>query len=139
MVELALSLTQTETLLESNMLGTLIMSYVFLLLIIFVSFLNVYSIDKYEFRNNKQTCLEFKYNMFFIITYSKEKHIISKKTFILELIGYLLSILSIIIFICSFQQEVTMAFILLGIIALLVIAFGCTTGSIYGKIKQQHR
>jgi len=118
------------------MLGALIASYLFLLSIIFVSFLNIYSIDKYEFLNNKQKCFEFKYNMFFIIAYSKEKHIISKKTFILELIGYLLSIVSITMFICSFKQEVTISFISLGIIALLVIAFGCTTGSIYGKIKK---
>ena len=43
MVELVSILTQTETLLESNMLGTLIASYIFLFVLLFVSFLNIYS------------------------------------------------------------------------------------------------
>ena len=54
MVDLAHNLIQTEILLESSMLGTLIASYLFLLLVIFVSFLNIYSVDKFEFLNNQQ-------------------------------------------------------------------------------------
>ena len=54
MVDLAHNLTQTEILLESSMLGTLIASYLFLLLVIFVSFVNIYSVDKFEFLNNQQ-------------------------------------------------------------------------------------
>lgn len=136
MVDLVHSLIQTETLLESDMLGTLVASYLFLLIILFVSFLNVYSVDKYEFLYNKQKCFDFKHNMFFIIMYSKEKHVVSKKTFILELIGYLLLILSIVVFICSLKQDVTTACVLLGIVTLLIMSFGCVTGSIYGKIKK---
>ena len=136
MVDLALNLIQTEILLESSMLGTLIASYLFLLLVIFVSFLNIYSIDKFEFLNNQQKCLEFKHKLFFVIMYSKEKHIVSKKTFILELIGYLIAIASIIVFICSLKQDVTTAFILLAIVALVIFTFGCITGGMYGKIKK---
>lgn len=136
MVDLAHNLIQTEILLESSMLGTLIASYLFLLLVIFVSFLNIYSVDKFEFLNNKQKCLEFKHKLFFVIMYSKEKHIVSKKTFISELIGYLIVIASIIVFICSLKQDVTTAFILLAIVALVIFTFGCITGGMYRKIKK---
>ena len=136
MVDLAHNLIQTEILLESSMLGALIASYLFLLLIIFVSFLNIYSVDKFEFLNNQQKCLEFKHKLFFVIMYSKEKHIVSKKTFISELIGYLIVIASIIVFICSLKQDVTTAFILLAIVALVIFTFGCITGGMYIKIKK---
>lgn len=136
MVYLAHNLIQKEILLESSMLGTLIASYLFLWLVIFVSFLNIYSIDKFEFLNNQQKCLEFKHKLFFVIMYSKEKHIVSKKTFILELIGYSIVIASIIVFICSLKQVVTTAFILLAIVALVIFTFGCITGGMYGKIKK---
>ena len=68
--------------------------------------------------------------------YSKEKHIVSKKTFISELIGYLIVIASIIVFICSLKQDVTTAFILLAIVALVIFTFGCITGGMYRKIKK---
>ena len=136
MVDLAHNLIQTEILLESSMFGTLIASYLFLLSVIFVSFLNIYSVDKFEFLNNQQNCLEFKHKLFFVIMYSKEKHIVSKKTFISELAGYLISITSIIVFVCSLKQNVTTAFILLGIVALVTFTFGCITGGMYGKIKK---
>ena len=134
MVDLVHNLTQTEILLESSMFGTLIASYLFLLWIIFVSFLNIYSVDKFEFLNNQQKCLEFKHKLFFVIMYSKEKHIVSKKTFISELIGYLIVIASIIVFICSLKQDVRTAFILLTIVALVIFIFGCITGEMYRKI-----
>ena len=136
MVDLVHILTQTEILLESSMLGTLIASYLFLLLVIFVSFLNIYSVDKFEFLNNQQNCFEFKHKLFFVIMYSKEKHIVSKKTFISELLGYLIVIASIIVFICSLKQDVTTAFILLAIVALVIFTFGCITGGMYRKIKK---
>lgn len=136
MEDLAHNLIQTEILLESSMLGTLIASYLFLLLVIFVSFLNIHSVDKFEFLNNQQKCLEFKHKLFFVIMYSKEKHIVSKKTFISELIGYLIVIASIIVFICSLKQDVTIAFILLAIVALVIFTFGCITGGMYRKIKK---
>lgn len=137
MAELVRILTPMVILLESDMLGVLIASYLFLLLILFVSFVNVYSVDKFEFLNNKQKCFEFKHDMFFIIMYSKEKHIVSKKTFILELIGYLLLVVSIAVFIGSIRQEITTACILLAVIALLILSFGWVTGSMYGRIKNK--
>ena len=82
MVELANSLIPMEILWGSNMLGTLIGSYIFLHVVIFVSFMNIFSVDKYEFLNNMQNCIKLKHKLFFIIIYSKEKHIVSKKTLI---------------------------------------------------------
>ena len=49
MVELANIAILTETLLDSNMLGTLLGAYFFLYLLHFVSFMNIYSVDKYEY------------------------------------------------------------------------------------------
>lgn len=134
MVELVLSITQTEILWESDMLGILIAAYFFLLICLFVGFLNIYSVDKYEFAMQKQVCVKFKHRVFFIISYSKDKHIISKKTLIMEIIGYILSLVSIIICIVSFGLNVSVAFVLLGVMAALDLAFATITGFMYSKI-----
>ena len=47
-------LTQTEILLNSDMLGAVIAYYLSLLGVLFVSFLNIYSVDEYEYLYNKQ-------------------------------------------------------------------------------------
>ena len=138
MLDLAQVLTQTEILLDSDMLGTIIASYFFLSLILIVSFLNICSVDEYEFLNNKQkSFFEFKHKLFFIITYSKEKHIISKKTFITEVIGYCLFILSVIMFVISLYKDVTKAIILLGILAAFIFTFGCITGHMVRQSTKQ--
>ena len=136
MEESAHTLIQTETLLASDMFPIFVALHIFLLIVLFVSFLNIYCIDKYEFLNNKQKCFEFKFNMFFIVMYSKVKQIVSKKTFILEIIGYLLLIISVISFIYSTNQEVTTAFICLGIVTLLIFIFGCVTGFFYNRMSK---
>lgn len=136
MVELARNIIQTEILLESSIFRTFIAAYLFLFLLIFVSFLNIYSVDEFEFLNNQQKCLEFKYKLFFIIMYSKEKHIVSKKTLISELIGYLITITLIILFIYSIKQDVDKALILLGINFLIVYIFGWITGGMYHKMRK---
>jgi hypothetical protein len=108
-----------------------------MLMLIYYAFLTIYSTDEYEFLHNEQKCWEFKHRMFFIIMKSKEKHIVSKKTFILELIGYLIFILTITVFICSLKQTVTVAIILLAFVAIIIITFGCITGCMYRKIKKR--
>ena len=121
MLDLAQVLTQTEILLDSDILGTFIGFYIFLLIVLFVSFLNICSVDEYEFLNNKQkSFFEFKHKLFFIITYSKEKHIISKKTFITEIICYCLFILSVIMFVISLYKDIIISFILLGILSVFI-------------------
>lgn len=105
-------LTQTEILLNSDMLGAVIAYYLSLLGILFVSFLNIYSVDEYEYLYNKQkSFFEFKHKLFFIIMYSKEKHIIFKKTFITEIIGYCSFVLSVFIFVLSLYKDVITALI----------------------------
>lgn len=137
MDELTRTTVPTEKLLVSDMLGTLIISYVFLILLLFVAFLNIFEIDRYEFINNRQSCFEVKHKLPFIIMYSPNKYFISKKTFVLELIGYLilLSLISVAVISILFLG-VDPAFILLGIFTLIVCVFGCITGSMYRKTTQ---
>ena len=136
MVESNNLLTATEILLESDILRTIITAYIFLYPILVLSFLNIYSVDKREFLNHTQNCIYFKRKMFFVITYSKEKRIVSKKTFIMELIGYFLSLAIIAVLLCSLKQTVKTACILLGVVYLVVFAFGCVTGWTYWKTKK---
>ena len=138
MLELVQLLTQTEILLDSDILGTFIGFYFYLLIVLIVSFLNICSVDEYEFLNNKQkSFFEFKHKLFFIITYSKEKHIISKKTFITEVIGYCLFVLSVIIFVISLYKDIIIAFILLGILSVFIFTFGCITGHMNQQTTKQ--
>ena len=139
MVELARFLTQTEILVHSDMLGTLILYYLYLLIVLFVSFINIYSVDEYEFLHNEQKCWKYKHRMFFIIMKSKEKHIVSKKTFILELIGYLIFILTITVFICSLKQTYTTALILAVIEFSIITVFACVTDTVYKKIPSRQK
>lgn len=138
MLEQAQLLTQTEILLDSDILGTFIGFYFYLLIVLIVSFLNICSVDKFEFLYNKQkSFFEFKHKLFFIIMYSKEKHIISKKTFITEVIGYCLFILSVIMFVISLYKDIIISFILLGILAVFIFTFGCITGHMNQQTTKQ--
>ena len=137
MVELVSIVILAETLLESNMLGTLIAAYIFLIPMIVVTFLNIYSVDKYEYLSYKQKCIQLKHKLFFIIMYSKNKKILSKKTLLLELIGYFLFLLSIASFAFSlFNQDTNTALVLLGINYLTVLTFALVMGNMYHKIKK---
>ena len=136
MVDLAMFLTRTVTSLESDMFGALICSYCFLGFILLVSFVNIYSVDKYEFLHNMQSCFDIKYKLPFIIQYSKNKHVISVKTFRMELIGYAVLLLVIALFCVSLFLGTDLALILLGISSLIVLIFGCVTGWQYRKTKE---
>lgn len=127
---------QTEILLHSNMLGPIILVYLFLLLIAIVSFVNIYSVDKIEFLYNEQRCLECKHPLFFIIMYSKNKRIISIKTFVLELIGYFLLIITITAFCVSLYICVNAGLIIMCIVTLINIVFGCITAGFFRKAKK---
>ncbi len=127
---------QTEILLHSNLLGPIILVYLFLLLITIVSFVNIYSVDKLEFLYNEQKCLECKHQLFFIIMYSKNKRIISIKTFVLELIGYFLLIITITAFCVSLYICVKAGLIIMCIVTLINIVFGCITAGFFRKAKK---
>lgn len=137
MVELANILTQKAILLESDMIGTLIVCYMYLCLVLFVSFVNIYAVDKYEFLNNIQKCIEFKRKVFFVIHYSKHKYIVSLKTFVMELIGYILVVTMMVSFLLSLNINASVSFILVAVLALIILAFGCFTGSMYRKTKHK--
>ncbi len=135
MAELALSLTQMEILLDSDMTGAFIYAYLFFLFVVFVGFLNIYSLDKYECIHNQQKCFNFKHRVFFIISYSKDQPVVSKKTFFMELFGYIVALATIAMCIVSLWLEINTAFVLLGITAALDYTFGITTGIMSRKIK----
>ena len=137
MVGLVKFLTHTEILLESNTLGLLIACYVFLFSILFVSFVNIYSVDKYEFLNNMQNCIEFKKKVFFIVHYSKHRYVVSLKTFILEAIGYALAISIIIGLLFSLKLEISYSLVLVAVLAFIILVFGCITGAMYRKAKNR--
>ena len=60
-------ITFANILSETDILGTVIAAYLFLLPFIVVTFLNIYSVDKYEYLNYKQHIIEFKHKLFFLL------------------------------------------------------------------------
>lgn len=137
MVELANFLTQKVPSSESDLLGSLICSYFFLGFILFVSFVNIYSVDKYEFLHNTQSCFDVKRKLPFIIQYSKNKYVISRKTFRMELIGYSVLLVMIVLLCVSLFVSPKTAVVLLGVSSLIVLIFGCITGDQYRKTKKK--
>lgn len=137
MAESATLTTLKEILLDSDMLGTIVLGYVYLLMVMLVAFLNIHSFDKYKFlfERDLQTYFIFKRNLPFIVTYSKDKHIIAKKTFALNVVGYCLSFGSIACCICSIAFQVNTAIILLAFWASAILIFGCVTGYLYRKTR----
>ncbi len=132
------ALTQTEILLESDMLGTLIGSYLFLFYVLFVAFVNIHSIDKYEFLGEKQTLLTFKRKLIFVINYSKNKRVISKKTLLLEIIAYSIVLVVFTIFVVSLFLWVTLAVVLLVVSAVVVFAHGIVMSELSEKAKKTY-
>lgn len=98
--------------------------------------LNVYSTDKIEFLSNQQKCVEFKHRLFFVVNYSKEKRIVSKKTLVLEICGYAAIIVNIAAFVCSLWLRVAVAFVVLCVVSALDFAFGFSTGVVLYKAKR---
>lgn len=133
MGESASNLIQSDVLWASNMLGVLVMIYVSLFLFLFVSFINIYSIDEYEFKNNLQSCWEFKKKPPFIIMFSKHKTIISKKTFVLEILGYSIALIACVFLMASLFVTVNVAFCMLIFPASAVLAFAIVVGTLYHK------
>ena len=124
---------QPGTLLESDLLGVAAMLYFLCALFVFVSFINIYSMDEYEFKHNLQSCYEFKRKIPFIIMHSKCKNIISKKTFILEILGFILAILLVVSFIISLWLSLNFSFLLVGICYFIVCFFAVFVACLYRK------
>ncbi len=96
--------------------------YFFTFYSLIVAFVNIYAMDKREFLYNKQKCIDFKHKMFFIIQESKNKYVISKKTFVLELISYLLLIIFLGLGISSlfFDEKISLIITLINFFVSLI-------------------
>ena len=133
MVDLVLSSIQMETLLDSDVLGATICVYLYLMFLLVASFINIYEVDEFEYRNNVQNCFWFKKRMFFIIQKSKRKDIVSKKTFFLEIIGYATWLFILVSFVVTLWENLTTSFIVLGVCIVIVLTFASTTAIIRNK------
>ena len=71
MVDLVICSTQTEKLLDSDIFGATICVYLYLMFLLVVSFIKIYEVDEFEYRNNAQNCFWFKKRMFFITRHPK--------------------------------------------------------------------
>ena len=139
MAEQANTLTRTEILLESDMLGVLIGYYLYLFAILFVTFVNIFSIDKYELLCEKQTFFNFKRKLFFIINYSKDKKAVSKKTFILEMVSWSVVLISLGLLIVSLFFTVTQAFVMLTVSTIIVFTHGSIIAYLFRKAKKMYQ
>ena len=107
----------------------------FIASILFIIFLKIIMIDEICFKNNLYTKhFTFKHRMFFIFQFDKKhKNIVSRRTFILEIIWYLLIFINIISCICSLFMNFTTAVIVLVINATITISFAMVTSTIHTK------
>lgn len=132
-------LTKIAPLSELEIIKYLITGILVLLSCYIGIFINIYCVDKIEFLYNEQTFFEFKFNMRFIITYSKNKKIISKKTFILELIGYVIVLYSIITFVISLCLKNFVSLVVFSISYVAAIIFLFITSVFFNTAKRKHR
>ena len=106
-------------------------------LFLFGTFINIYSIDEYEYKNNLQTYFVFKRKMFFIFSYKKSKTIVSKKTFILECLGYFVALIVIATFVFSLWLSATNFLILFWVLLLCIVGPYCSVvAAMYHKTRR---
>ena len=137
MISLNLFLTETKILLESDSLRTIIFEHIALIGIHILSLLLVLSIDNVEFKTKNQKLLTFKHRQIFIMQKSKNKRVISKKTFLFEVFWYLIILCDIALFVITLFLEERLAwFINIGC-ACVVIAYACVVASEHNIIKDK--
>lgn len=139
MINLLQHLTKIAPLSELEIVKYLITGVLVLLSCCIGIFIDIYCVDKIEFLYNEQIFFEFKFNMRFIITYSKNKKIISKKTFILELIGYVIVLYSIITFVISLCLKNFVSLVVFSISYVAAIIFLFITSVFFNTAKRKHR
>ena len=94
--------TPQDTLLASDLFAIISGLYFLLFLAIYVSFVNICEMDEREFKNGLQTSFfNFKRKICFIFSCSGNKTVFSKKTFILEIVGYFVALTTLVSFIIS--------------------------------------
>ncbi len=124
---------------DNEVIGAFIASYIAMLLILAKEFINVYSVDEIYFQNNFYSkYFTFKHKMFFICQFDKKnKNIVAKRTFFMELICYLLFAINIGLFIGSLFLTSITAFIVLGIDVVITIIFVGITASMLVKARKK--
>lgn len=123
-------------LLESDMLRPVIGGYFYLIILNILTVLNILGVDKYEVSRGMPSCYKFKCSLPFIFTKSKDKHLIPKKTFIFEVIFYVLKLLVIVSIMISLYLSVKDAIYLMVIISAVDIIFGCVVARFYRKSRK---
>lgn len=137
MLELVNILTQKEISLESDMIGVVILVFLCLFLIMFVTFINIHSINKLECFNKEKKCFTFKHRPFFIFTYSNKSKGISKRIFFMEMLGYILTSLIIVAIVLSFTIGGNVVLIFSVVVAVMVLIFACVVGCIENILKHK--
>ena len=129
MGELVHSTINRGNFLESDMVGVFIISVIFSLLLLLVSFLNIRSID--EFLNNEHVGSMFRR--------SKKTRLAIKNTIALKFAGYFILTLLILLTILGFTVNlaIDLLFILLGVLFAIVCIFGCITAHLYRKTQSR--
>ena len=120
--------TQPEILWGSNFVGSVLLGYFIVLLLIYGSFNNILAMDECEFENDLQTSyFTFKRKIPFIFSGSKSKTVFSKKTFVLEVAGYFITLVILFLCVVSFFMNVDSAYALSILAFGIVIPYGLTT------------
>ena len=128
MDKLASTSISQETLLASDLLAGVLGFYFLLFLPIYISFVNICEIDKHEYRNDPQTSFfEFKRKPLFLFSETKSKTVFSKKTVLLQIIGYIVSLTLLSLLVISLFANVNTALLLLVASACIVFAYAITT------------
>ncbi len=128
-----------EIVLDKDIIGVFIGFYLFMVMVLGVSLINIYDVDKIYFQYNFYSkYFTFKHKMFFIYQYDKKnKNIVSKRTFFMEIIWYFIFAMNIGLCIGSLFITFVPASIILGIDVTITLIFGSTTGTLYAKAKRK--
>ncbi len=129
-----------EILWATNVLGAVLFSYGLDAILLMPGILSfICKIDKLESKHKKhRKHLHFKHRMFFIVQESMNKREIALKTFVLEIIWYI--ILAIICFlgIYSVFLEAKLAIYLLIVPFSLIVVFGIVTGTMEDYARKKY-
>ena len=136
---IAHTLTRMALFWASDMPETLIWSCLCLLGIMFLCFMNIYDVDKYEFLCEKQALLRFERNLFFVINYSKDKRTVAKKTLVLEMIGYSILAFFLVAFAVTLCLNLLLAVIVWSATMVIAFLFLWITGGMYQKARKMYR
>ena len=124
MDKLTSALTQQELLWGSDLEGAVAGLFFIFALLVRMSFDNILKIDEYEYKNELQkSFFRFKRKIPFIFSESGSKTVFSKKTFILQAIGYAVGLVLLAMFVVSLHMSVDIALILLAVAGGIAVSY----------------